>query len=82
MAYNMAANQYTCDFCGIEIPWDASDDIHGNMWGCEACGCEFCSKCFIDRHGREKYERMMQESDKVLCPDCYEKIEGGNYEGI
>lgn len=49
--YNCIKDTYTCDLCGFEMEWDASDLVHGEMWGCEKCGDTFCSKCFIDRHG-------------------------------
>ena len=48
MSYNMRKDAYSCDYCGFEIKWDDSDDVHGEMWGCEECGATFCSKCFID----------------------------------
>lgn len=52
--YNSFTDTYTCDVCGFEMAWDASDLVHGEMWGCEKCGNSFCSKCFIDRYGRER----------------------------
>lgn len=73
MAYNMKNDTYTCDTCGFENKWDACDEIHGELWGCDKCGNTFCSKCFIDRYGREVYLEMMQNSDQVYCPDCWEK---------
>ena len=60
--YNCIKDTYTCDLCGFEMEWDASDLVHGEMWGCEKCGDTFCSKCFIDRHGRKEYMKMMQGS--------------------
>lgn len=71
--YNTAEDTYSCDICGFEQKWDASDDIHGTMWGCEGCGDCFCSKCFIDKFGHEEYMRMMQNSDLIYCPSCWEK---------
>lgn len=71
--YNTEKDTYTCDACGFEMTWDGSDDIHGEIWGCEECGDCFCSKCFIDRYGREEYMRMMQDSDIIYCPICWEK---------
>lgn len=59
--------------CGFEEYWEESDDIHGTMWECECCDTHFCTKCFIDRFGSEAYGRMIQMSDRVLCPDCYAK---------
>ena len=72
--YNSFTDTYTCDVCGFEMAWDASDLVHGEMWGCEKCGNSFCSKCFIDRYGREEYMKMMQGSDLMYCPDCYGEV--------
>lgn len=74
MAYNTVSDTYSCDICGFEMQWDASDLIHGEMWECDKCGYTFCSKCFIDRYGREEYTRMMQKSDFVYCPSCWKKV--------
>lgn len=73
--YGTKRNTHICDLCGCELDWDGGDYIHGTMWGCERCGIDFCSKCFIDRRGREAFEDMLQNGDKVLCPDCYRKEE-------
>lgn len=73
MAYNISKDSYECDFCGFKLPWEASDEVHGEMWGCEECGKAFCSKCFIDRFGRTEYMKMMQGSDRIYCPDCWSK---------
>ena len=73
MSYNMRNDAYSCDYCGFEIKWDDSDDVHGEMWGCEECGATFCSKCFIDRFGPSSYVEMMQNFDLIMCPDCYYK---------
>lgn len=71
--YHMEKDTYECDFCGFEQKWNDSDDVHGEMWGCEECGDCFCSKCFIDRFGRDEYMRMMQGCDRIYCPTCWEK---------
>lgn len=71
--YNMGADTYTCEYCEAEMKWDAHDDIHGDMWGCERCGKNFCSKCFIERHGQNEYMKMMQGCDLIFCPDCYKE---------
>ena len=73
MAYNLGSDTYSCDICGFEMQWDASDLVHGEMWSCEKCGDTFCSKCFIDRYGRKEYMRMMQQSDLIYCSSCWEK---------
>lgn len=67
MAYNLGSGTYSCDICGFEMQWDASDLVHGEMWGCEKCGDTFCSKCFIDHYGRKEYMRMMQQGDLIYC---------------
>lgn len=74
--YSMKRDTYTCDLCGCELDWGGCDDVHGTMWGCERCEIDFCSKCFIDRHGREIFEDMLQNGDKVLCPNCYGEEKG------
>lgn len=33
--YDMAKDTYICDWCGIELGWNASDKNRGSMWGCE-----------------------------------------------
>lgn len=71
--YNLEKDTYICDTCGFEAKWDASDDIHGELWGCEECGDTFCSKCFIDRFGQDAYMKMAQESDRIYCPVCWGK---------
>lgn len=71
--YNMARNTYECDYCGTEMRFDERDDIHGVLWGCEACETTWCTKCFIDRHGLTAYEKMLRENDRIYCPSCYEQ---------
>lgn len=71
--YNTEKDTYTCDICGVEIKWDSTDDQNGIMWGCEKCDTNFCTKCFVEQHGWEEYCEMLQESDQVLCPVCWEK---------
>ena len=36
--YNIETDNYQCDFCGFEEKWDGTDEIHGDMFGCEKCG--------------------------------------------
>ena len=45
LMYVEKTDTYTCDFCGHNAKWDASDDVHGELWSCEAegCGKVFCS---------------------------------------
>ena len=58
--YVEKTDTYTCDFCGHNAKWDASDDVHGELWSCEAegCGKVFCSKCFISPEcAKKKYKK-------------------------
>lgn len=71
--YHVGKELYTCDFCGIALKWDETDDQNGDMWGCERCGAEFCTKCFVDRHGRQAFDMMLRDHDLVLCPDCWKE---------
>lgn len=63
-------NLYSCDFCDIEIEWDKTDEVHGEMWGCEVCGSTFCSKCLKEAVGEDGYRKIMQDSDLIRCPNC------------
>ena len=63
-----------CDYCNKEIDWQSGDDQHGNIWECERCGKHFCTSCFISlcgSVGSESFMEMMNESDMVVCPDCF-----------
>lgn len=71
--YSIKTDLYQCDFCGFEEKWDATDEIHGDLWGCERCGSAFCTKCFKDKFGEANYYRMMREFNLIYCPDCFEK---------
>lgn len=73
MAYHSEDDTYSCDCCGFRDKWDGTDGIHGELWGCEKCGDTFCSKCFIDKLGSSEYMSMMQEADRIYCPECWEK---------
>lgn len=75
MAYSMEKDTYTCDFCGMELKWNETDERRGTMWGCEKCEKHFCSACFQEMFGFPKYQAMMQNSPLVLCPNCYAKEE-------
>lgn len=35
LMYVEKTDTYTCDFCGHNAKWDASDDVHGELWSCE-----------------------------------------------
>lgn len=71
--YNIGSDTYTCDTCGHEEKWDAHDDHRGDMWECEFCGTHFCTGCFVEKLGRESFDRMLMETDYVVCASCYEK---------
>ena len=73
--YLMGEDAYVCDCCGVEIPRDGADNRHGDMWECEICGMNFCTKCFVDRLGRSAFDEMIRGRDKVLCCKCFEKGE-------
>lgn len=64
---------YSCDSCGFEEAWDATDDIHGDLWECEVCGYTYCSLCFFRELGEATFYKMCREEDYVLCPACYKK---------
>ena len=69
--YEMSTDVYECDFCGVRMKWDEKTKTHGYLYGCEKCGREFCSRCFKKAHGRKKFDQMLSEEAKVLCPACY-----------
>jgi len=71
--YSMSKGTYTCDECGFEDKWDAHADRHGGIWECKYCGEHFCAACFIKAAGREAFDRMLQETDRVLCAKHYKK---------
>lgn len=72
MAYLMGTDTYTCDYCGVEMKWDGEDERHGVLWECEKCGTKhFCSACFIKRFGKNAFDVMLQDMERLMCPDCY-----------
>ena len=68
----MNSDLYECDICGLREKWDAHDDHRGDMWECENCSTDFCTSCFVKRHGRPAFDGMLRNTDYVLCPDCFE----------
>lgn len=65
--YVEKTDTYTCDFCGHNAKWDASDDVHGELWSCEAegCGKVFCSKCFIS--ALQRTVRSLADLPRMRC---------------
>lgn len=64
--YVEKTDTYTCDFCGHNAKWDASDDVHGELWSCEeeGCGKVFCSKCFITL---QRTVRSLADLPRMRC---------------
>lgn len=77
--YNMEKDTYTCDTCGFEQKWDAHDDHRGDIWECEDCCKHFCTACFVKALGQTEWERMIGETDRILCPSCYGKEQVRDY---
>ena len=71
--YAMTSDLYECDFCGVQMKWDETDPVHGNMWECEKCGAHFCERCFEDRFGIVSFHKMLRDENEVHCPGCWEK---------
>lgn len=71
--YLMDSDTYECDICGHREKWSEHDDHRGDMWECENCMTHFCTTCFTKLLGREAFDRMLQKTDFVLCPDCFKK---------
>ena len=73
MAYHSEDDTYSCDICGFRNKWEAYDKIRGELLSCEKCGRIFCSSCFTDEYGAKEYMCMMQGSNHILCPYCWEE---------
>lgn len=72
MAYSMEKDTYTCDYCGVEMKWDDVDEQRGAIWGCEVCESKhFCTACFKERYGAQRFLDMTQNDPMIMCPDCY-----------
>ncbi len=67
------SNFYACDFCGYTMHIMDVEDVHGELWACERCGQTFCTKCAVERMGKDSYEKMMQGPGDILCPACKER---------
>lgn len=70
--YKIDTDTYVCDYCGVEFVWNVHNEDHGDVWECEDCGRHFCTNCFVSALGRDAFDTMTRESDKVLCPGCFE----------
>lgn len=64
---------YKCVVCGTEIEWEGIDATKGIIWACEedGCGKPFCRACFIEKHGEEHYNKMVNMDTHIRCPNCY-----------
>lgn len=58
----------------------------GAIWGCEVCESKhFCTACFKERFGSQRFLDMTQNDPLIMCPDCYGIIrynprhKGGQY---
>lgn len=69
--YEMSTDVYECDFCGVRMKWDEKTKTHGYLYGCEQCGRNFCGRCFKKYLGDERFDDMLIEEEKALCPSCY-----------
>ena len=69
--YLMSVARYECDIYGFSEAWDAHDERNRDLWECESCMKHFCTKCFIDKFGRLAFEKMLTDSERVSCPECY-----------
>lgn len=76
MSYRKGNDKYICDFCGVELGWEEHTDAHGEIWSCEVCGKNFCSRCLRGAIGRENYVKLMQSGDLIKCPDCAREVSG------
>ena len=77
--YNSKRDTYVCDTCGFEEKWDAHDDHRGDIWECESCYKHFCTAWFVKALGQTEWDRMVGETDRILCPDCYGKEQVRDY---
>ncbi len=68
--YSMSKGTYACDTCGFEEKQGAPS---GDIWECEYCGAHFCTACFVKEAGREAFDQMLRETDRVLCAKHYKE---------
>lgn len=71
-----------CDICGFVMDWEEHNYIHGDLWSCEQCGITFCTKCAVDRIGRNAFDEMIRSGEHVLCPDCEQKCEADDQQKL
>lgn len=80
LMYVEKTDTYTCDFCGHNAKWDASDDVHGELWSCEAEGC---GKFFLLQvlHQRvwtgNLHDHDAERRKRPLPGMCEEKVQKG-----
>ena len=61
--------------CVYNLPDEADTLEHGGeLWSCELCGATLCTKCYVERHGRQNYDEMMWSGGYILCPNCEDKL--------
>lgn len=63
----------TCQKCGFVMDWNAFDHVHGSIWCCEKCGATACRKCIVDMVGEDRFMRMLDDEEPILCPDCIDR---------
>ena len=86
--YFLSSDLYECDSCGFQDKWNAHDAHRGDIWECEKCMKHFCTRCFVRKRGQDAFERMLQSTDFVVCPECFEnnalnvKSDAGLYKRI
>ena len=59
-----------CETCGKPFDLNAEGV---EIMPCEVCLEAFCPDCFIKRHGKETFDRMVNEGEYYACPDCFPK---------
>lgn len=61
--YVEKTDTYTCDFCGHNAKWDASDDVHGELWSCEN-GTQTETVLYDDWNGTAAYNSTFNPNFK------------------
>lgn len=73
--YNCIKDTYPATYAGLR--WNGTPVIlfTARCGAAKNAETHFAPKCFIDRHGRKEYMKMMQDSDLIYCPACYEEVQ-------